>query len=137
MTSYLKDFDPHVILLGGDTVYDNGLRTCYYSWDIFYSMFKPVYIHHDRLIPIVMSIGNHDVGFDALDDVQISSTNEYIPLFFLYNPQHLSKDGKDVPPILERSSSHYHVIGSTMHLILDSGYIQTFKDQTLWMQEVI
>lgn len=99
MTSYLKDFAPDVIILGGDTVYDNGLRTCYYSWDIFYSMFKPVYIHLDRLVPLVLSIGNHDVGFDALDPVQLSLTNEYIPLFFLYNPQHLSKEGI-VPGIL-------------------------------------
>lgn len=90
MTSYLKEFKPDIIVLGGDTVYDNGLRTCYYNWDIFYSMFEPVYEDLGRLIPLVMSIGNHDVGFDALDDVKISSTNEYLPLFLAYNPQHLS-----------------------------------------------
>ena len=129
MTSYLKDFDPDVVILGGDTVYDNGLRTCYYNWDIFYSMFKPVYHHLNRLVPLVMSIGNHDVGFDALDPVQISSTNEYLPLFFLYNPQHLSKDGQGVPPILERLSYHYHVIGPTVHFNLDSGYIQNYSSQ--------
>lgn len=39
LTSYLSEFNPDIILLGGDTVYDNGLRTCYYSWDVFYSMF--------------------------------------------------------------------------------------------------
>lgn len=100
MTSYLKDFKPDIIVLGGDTVYDNGLRTCYYNWDIFYSMFEPVYEDLGRLVPLVMSIGNHDVGFDALDDVKISSTNEYLPLFLAYNPQHLSLDGKGVPAIL-------------------------------------
>ena len=137
MTSYLKDFDPDVIILGGDTVYDNGLRTCYYNWDIFYSMFKPVYLHLNRLVPLVMSIGNHDVGFDALDPVEISSTNEYLPLFFLYNPQHLSKDGKGVPPILERLSYHYHVIGPTVHFNLDSGYIQNYSSQVSFMQDGI
>jgi hypothetical protein len=43
LTSYLTEFNPDIIMLGGDTVYDNGLRTCYYSWDVFYSMFEPVY----------------------------------------------------------------------------------------------
>jgi hypothetical protein len=43
MTSYVAEFNPDIIMLGGDTVYDNGLRTCWYSWDVFYSMFEPVY----------------------------------------------------------------------------------------------
>jgi len=43
MTSYLTEFNPDIIMLGGDIVYDNGLRTCWYSWDYFYSMFEPVY----------------------------------------------------------------------------------------------
>ena len=75
MISYLKNFDPDIIILGGDTVYDNGLRTCYYSWDVFYSMFKPVYVDLKRLVPIVMSIGNHDVGFDALNPISVPSSN--------------------------------------------------------------
>jgi predicted MPP superfamily phosphohydrolase len=74
MTSYLRDFNPDIIILGGDTVYDNGLRSCYYSWDNFYSMFEPVYDSLGRLVPLVMSIGNHDVGFDALDPVTIENT---------------------------------------------------------------
>ena len=99
MTSYLKDFKPDIIILGGDTVYDDALRTCYYSWDIFYSMFKPVYVHLNRLVPIVMSIGNHDVGFDALNPITVPSSSEYLPLFFVYNPQHSTQDGQNVPPI--------------------------------------
>ena len=30
MTSYLTEFKPDIIMLGGDTVYDNGLRSCWY-----------------------------------------------------------------------------------------------------------
>lgn len=129
MTSYLTQFNPDIIILGGDTVYDNGLRTCYYNWDIFYSMFEPVYEQLGRLVPIVMSIGNHDVGFDALDDVQISSTNEYLPLFLAYNPQHLNKDKNGVPPLLERSAYHYHLIGPTIHFNMDSGYLNNYQSQ--------
>jgi hypothetical protein len=39
MTSYLFQYNPDIIILGGDTVYDDGMRSCYYSWDNFYSMF--------------------------------------------------------------------------------------------------
>lgn len=87
-------------MLGGDTVYDNALRSCYYNWDIFYSMFEPVYEELGRLVPLVMSVGNHDVGFDAFDDVAVPINNNDLPLFFLYNPQHLSHEGKAVPPVL-------------------------------------
>lgn len=129
MTSYLKDFDPDIVILGGDTVYDDALRTCYYSWDIFYSMFRPVYTHLNRLVPIIMSIGNHDVGFDALNPISLPSAKEYLPLFFVYNPQHTTPDGEDVPAIDQRSSSHYHVVGPTLHFNMDSGYIQNYEDQ--------
>ena len=75
ITSYITSFNPDVILLGGDTVYDNGLRTCYYNWDIFYGFFEPVYDKLGRLVPIVMSIGNHDVGYDALVPSSVEMTN--------------------------------------------------------------
>lgn len=41
-----------------------------------------------------MSVGNHDVGFNALATVQLDySSNEIIPYFFVYNPQHLTHSG--------------------------------------------
>ena len=76
-----------------------------------------------------MAVGNHDVGFDALTPVNINLGNETTPLFLLFNPQHLSHDGKGVPPIEERDFYHYHIVGPTIHFFLDSGYINSFKDQ--------
>lgn len=90
MTSYLAKYKPDIIILGGDIAYDDADRSCYYSWDTVYRMFEPVYEELDRLIPIVMSIGNHDVGFDALTDNKMAQTSEDYPLFFVYNPQHLA-----------------------------------------------
>ena len=81
-----------MIVLGGDTVYGHALRTCYYNWDIFYWMFEAVNNHLDRLVPLTLSVGNHDVGFDSLNTAGIPLNNEDLPLFFLYNPQHLSKN---------------------------------------------
>lgn len=90
MTSYLTDFKPDIILIGGDIAYDDAMRSCYYSWDTVYAMFEPIYTSLDRLVPIIFNVGNHDVGFDALTSNQISTTKENLPLFFVFNPQHLS-----------------------------------------------
>lgn len=95
MTSYLSSYNPDIIILGGDTVYDNGMRSCYYSWDIFYGMFEPVYESLNRLVPLVMSVGNHDVGFDALTQTSITATQEEMPLFFIFNPQHSSPNNPE------------------------------------------
>ena len=40
LTSYLVGFDPHVVILGGDNAYDDGMKTCFYSWDNFYQIFE-------------------------------------------------------------------------------------------------
>jgi hypothetical protein len=39
ITSYLVNYDPDIIIIGGDIAYDDGMRTCYYSWDNFYNIF--------------------------------------------------------------------------------------------------
>ena len=39
LTSHLVSYDPHVLIIGGDIAYDDGMRKCFYSWDNFYSMF--------------------------------------------------------------------------------------------------
>lgn len=72
LTGYLPSFDPHVVILGGDIAYDDGMKTCFYSWDNFYQIFEEELNNKlGRLVPIVMSVGNHDVGFDSLADVEL------------------------------------------------------------------
>jgi len=46
----------------------------------------------------------------------------------MYNPQHLNGSGK-VPSLQERAPNHTHIIGPTVHVHLDSGYINSFKSQ--------
>lgn len=66
MTSYLLNFSPDIIILGGDTVYDDAMRSCFNSWDQFYLMFDEINKKLNRIVPIIMTVGNHDVGFDAI-----------------------------------------------------------------------
>lgn len=124
-----------MIVLGGDTTYDDGMRSCYSNWDELYTMFENIYEKIGRLVPLVMSVGNHDVGFDALTDNAISTADEDIPLFFYFNPQHSSTDAKtDIPKLDSRSSFHYHKIGPSLMFNLDSGYVKDFTDQTAFIR---
>ena len=66
------------------------MRSCYYSWDNFYQIFENYYEKVGRIVPMILSVGNHDVGYDALATYRIDTSNERIPFFFLFNPQHLS-----------------------------------------------
>jgi hypothetical protein len=102
------------------------VRSCYYSWDSFYSLFEPVYEKLNRLIPMVMALGNHDIGFDSLSSNKYSKSLDDLPLFFIFNPQHLAARSPGVPSLEERSPIHAHAIGPTLHLILDSGYTKSY-----------
>ena len=64
--------NPDVILIGGDIAYDNGNRHCYYSWDLMLSKFEEQFGKLNRLVPFILSVGNHDVGFNALASVSKS-----------------------------------------------------------------
>ena len=117
-----------MIVIGGDIAYDDGMRSCYYSWDNFYRIFEPLYESMNRLVPLVLSVGNHDVGFDALTDNSINNSTNEMPLFFVYNPQHtaFSKYTNSSKASLQKRSYHYHKLGPTIHFNLDSGYISSF-----------
>lgn len=67
------------------------MRTCFYSWDNLYDIMDELNTQLNRLVPLILSIGNHDVGYNALATVQIDMTDtQNIPYYFLYNPQHKS-----------------------------------------------
>jgi hypothetical protein len=36
----ISEFNPDVILIGGDVAYDNGNKHCYYSWDLMLWAFE-------------------------------------------------------------------------------------------------
>lgn len=78
-------------------------------------------------MPLILSVGNHDVGFDSLATVQVSPDKEG-PFFFAFHPQQYAdlatKSG--IPDIENRSSSHFHRMGKILMMNLDSGYLQSF-----------
>lgn len=84
------------------------------------------------MVPMVLTVGNHDVGFNALAGIKLDfSEVDDLPYYFTFNPQHKLAGINDVPEASDRLSYHYHVIGPTVHLHLDSGYVKDFNSQTL------
>ena len=78
--------DPHIILIGGDVTYDNGHIHCYYSNDLFLNIFEEQFAYMGRVVPFILSVGNHDVGFNDYANYNISVSNEKGPLYFILFP---------------------------------------------------
>ena len=51
-----------IIQIGGDISYDNGMPNCYTCWDLFFTQYKALCEAHRKIIPLILSVGNHDVG---------------------------------------------------------------------------
>lgn len=47
------------------------MRTCFYSWDTLYDMLDILNYKLNRLVPVIFTVGNHDVGYQALANVKI------------------------------------------------------------------
>jgi hypothetical protein len=139
MTNVMSNYPLDVVLIGGDLGYDNGMRSCYYSVDLFIKMFENLNKQVGRVVPMMVSVGNHDVGFNAFQGTKIDISQN---LYFTYFPQHskTDADGNLVPQVADlpdRLSYVYHTLGNTVHLSLDSGYLLGYDGiQTDFIHEV-
>lgn len=128
MTTTVSEYSPDIILIGGDLAYDNGLPTCYYSYDLFLNMLASISSNSGgRLIPYMFSIGNHDVGFNAMQAPSAYDVTKN--LYYTYFPQHSVIDSQgmpQVPDLADRSTYFYHLVGNTIHISLDSGYMADY-----------
>jgi len=142
MNDQVAKYSPDIIVIAGDAGYDEGLTSCYYSFDLFLWYFEEMYDQIGRLVPFVIGIGNHDIGYNALANPTIES-NEEGPMFYLFLPQHLPKNSKGgvehrVPALNEREPYFYHIVGNTIQLSLDSGYIAPYDGkQKAWIRETV
>jgi len=132
---------PDVLVIGGDAAYDDGLQACYYSWDLYLHTFENLNSVVNRTIPFIISVGNHDIGFNSMSMATVDE-NE-LPLYYLFVPQHYKIDEKtgeyvtEVPEMDKRKTIFYHLIGNTIQLSLDSGYVETYEDQAKWMRALL
>jgi hypothetical protein len=104
---------------------------CYYSWDLLYQMVAQISklnTSSSKLIPLILALGNHDAGYDSMNRQKAKPSNRG-PWWFAYNPQHLDSDGKSILPIKNSKGYGYHLIGSTVLVNVDSGYMETYQSQ--------
>jgi hypothetical protein len=71
---------PELIALGGDVMYDNGMKTCYCSVDRFLNEFyKALKGDNNHLVPYIFGIGNHETGWVRAYDL---ANADFVPHYF-------------------------------------------------------
>ena len=128
-------YKPDLIVIAGDVAYDNGIRACYYTWDQFFSMLKPINQQKGLLVPLVLGMGNHDVGKDTMCTAVVNP-DDYAPLWYLFFPQHSirASDGSlipGVPNMSQRKTYFYNKVGNLLLVSLDAGYQESMSGEQL------
>lgn len=63
------------------------MTSCYHAWDSFLSMFEDLNKALGTLTPLILGVGNHDVGLNNLSGRSLD-IDDLTPLFLQYFPQH-------------------------------------------------
>ena len=143
MTQRAGEQNPAVAFVGGDIAYDDNLPACYQAWDLFLDQwYNYMTSSGGRLVPMVLTVGNHDVGQDSQSyrNVTVSPAG---PPYFTYFPQHFPRDSQgniiyDVPEFADRRSYFYHHLGNAVMLSLDSAYVVSMDGEQLdWLESTM
>lgn len=131
LTKIIATLKPDVYFIGGDIAYDDNMPACAYTWDYYLKLYGSLTSTIGYLMPIVLTVGNHDVGLNEMPGINIT-INEYGPAYLLYFPQHYDRNAnfeimKTIPPINRRRTFFYHNFANMHYLSLDSGYVNTFN----------
>ena len=129
---------PDLIILGGDVAYDNAMNNCYESWDRFLDMVQTLWRGEEGdLVPIVLGIGNHDVGLNAFSKRKLTPDASG-PMFYSMFPQHFSPKAFQVPAISSRLSYFHLLAGPCLFLLLDTGYMTDYTGAQLsWLNSTL
>ena len=138
----LEEKDPMAIIFGGDLAYDDGEPYCYYTMDIALdTLQEAIFNPMERLVPIILAVGNHDVGYDSMADIKTVAT-ENGPSYYNGFAQHLPEDEdgnvlQQVPTITQRKTYHAHKIGNMLNLALDASYVESYTGEQLdWIKSM-
>lgn len=106
LSKLVVQYHPDIFFMGGDVAYDNNIPACAYTWDFFLSMIEGISNELGYIMPIVLTVGNHDVGLNELSGINISLDST---AYFKYFPQQFVRDGNGtitdkVPAVSDRRS---------------------------------
>jgi hypothetical protein len=136
----VRNLDFDLIMIGGDVAYDNNVPTCYRPWDYFlinlpYDKYDPI-TDTTRIVPLLMSVGNHDMGVYSYAGVDIKH-NTHEPVFKHWFPQHTSLG--DLPSVQDRRSYYAQEFGDKLLIMsLDAGYESFMEGEQLsWIEQTM
>lgn len=64
LSKIVATLNPDIFFMGGDIAYDNNIPACSYTWDYFLNMYGEITATLGYMMPIVTTVGNHDVGLN-------------------------------------------------------------------------
>eukprot|EP01120_Amphizonella_sp_Union-15-10_P003098 TRINITY_DN13420_c0_g1_i1.p1 TRINITY_DN13420_c0_g1~~TRINITY_DN13420_c0_g1_i1.p1 ORF type:complete len:257 (+),score=37.10 TRINITY_DN13420_c0_g1_i1:109-879(+) len=113
--------------VGGDITYSDGFISCYRRWDWWINAWETITTPSGYIIPLIVSIGNHEAGGFGYD----KKDAPYFFQYFVHFPMNSTLDPYDLP------AYHTHIIGSdSVFLSLDSGVVTPVKgEQSQWLEE--
>ncbi len=91
------------------------------------------------MVPIILAVGNHDVGFDPLHNINITVSNKG-PLYFNFFPMKYSDEINriGIPEVSNRETYNYHIVGNSLFFSLDSGYLHGYAGkQKEFIEDII
>ena len=134
MSNLAATYSPDVIVMGGDLAYDNNIRSCYYTWDGFLTPLENIGHKLGKLVPMIFSVGNHEVGLNDYSGVDVP-IDEDGPIYFSWFAQHTIN--KKIPTLTQRTSYQYHIVGDILLFSLDTGYVANMTGtQLTWINSV-
>jgi hypothetical protein len=137
--------DPKAIIIGGDVSYDDGHAYCYHTFDLTMKIFQD-YINDKlgRLVPLIVAVGNHDVGWNSMAQVNVA-VNENGPSYYSGYAQHYPGEENytgnaieaKIPAVSQRKTYHAHMLGKVLNVVLDAGYVESYTGiQTDWLKNI-
>lgn len=115
--------NPWFVVFGGDLAYDNAWWGCHCRWDRLFSIFQSnLKTPEGHIIPILASVGNHEVGGEFRQDSKKVPFIDYFPYAVdadnpVYQYMHDSESRK-------RMLYHSHRLGTLFtFVVLDSGLV--------------
>ena len=130
LSKIVATLNPDIFFMGGDIAYDDNMPACSYTWDYFLGMYGQITASLGYMMPILVTVGNHDAGLNELPGINITVNNQG-PAFLIYFPQHYDRNSefkiiKRVPPVERRSTVMSFTFSNVHYVLLDSGYMHGF-----------
>jgi hypothetical protein len=72
LTKIIATLKPDVFFIGGDIAYDDNMPACVYTWDYYLKLYGSLTTTVGYLMPLVLTVGNHDVGLNELPGINIT-----------------------------------------------------------------